>query len=48
LFVETHIDPPRAWSDATTMLPLNQTVKLLGELAMLFWAVREGWGRGRQ
>ncbi|MEO1237077.1 MAG: 3-deoxy-8-phosphooctulonate synthase [Planctomycetota bacterium] len=35
LFLETHPDPPSAQSDAATMLPLTQTLELLGELARL-------------
>ncbi len=35
LFIETHPDPANAKSDAATMLPLEQTLSLLGELAHL-------------
>ena len=35
LFIETHPDPPNAKSDAATMLPLEQTLELLGQLAKL-------------
>jgi 2-dehydro-3-deoxyphosphooctonate aldolase (KDO 8-P synthase) len=35
LFIETHPDPSSALSDAATMLPLVQTLALLGELAQL-------------
>jgi 2-dehydro-3-deoxyphosphooctonate aldolase (KDO 8-P synthase) len=35
LFIETHTDPKSARSDAATMLPLETTLKLLGELAGL-------------
>lgn len=39
LFIETHPDPSRAKSDAATMLPVEQVVGLLGELARLRDAV---------
>ncbi|MEM1354227.1 MAG: 3-deoxy-8-phosphooctulonate synthase [Planctomycetota bacterium] len=39
LFIETHPDPKNAASDAATMLPLEQTLSLLGELARLHNAV---------
>jgi 2-dehydro-3-deoxyphosphooctonate aldolase (KDO 8-P synthase) len=39
LFIETHPDPPSAKSDAATMLPLEQTLSLLGELAHLHAAL---------
>jgi len=35
LFIETHPDPPNARSDGATMLPLERTLDLLGELARL-------------
>lgn len=35
LFIETHPDPKSALSDAATMLPLEQTLKLLDELKTL-------------
>ncbi len=35
LFIETHPDPANAKSDAATMLPLEQMLSLLGELAHL-------------
>ncbi len=35
LFIETHPTPQQAKSDAATMLPLEQTLSLLGELANL-------------
>jgi 2-dehydro-3-deoxyphosphooctonate aldolase (KDO 8-P synthase) len=40
LFIETHPDPKNAKSDAATMLPLDQTLSLLGELAGLHRALR--------
>lgn len=40
LFIETHPTPAEALSDAATMLPLDQTLALLGELAKLHDAVR--------
>lgn len=39
LFIETHPDPPSAKSDAATMLPVSQTLELLGELATLHAAL---------
>ena len=39
LFIETHPEPSKAKSDAATMLPLEQTLSLLGELAQLHQAV---------
>ena len=39
LFIETHPDPKAAKSDAATMLPLGETLSLLGELARLYQAV---------
>ena len=39
LFIETHPDPKTAASDGATMLPLEQTLSLLGELARLHAAV---------
>lgn len=39
LFIETHPDPANAKSDAATMLPLETTLSLLGELAKLHQAV---------
>jgi len=35
LFIETHPDPSKALSDGATMLPLETTLALLGELARL-------------
>lgn len=35
LFIETHPEPAKAKSDAATMLPVDQVVGLLGELAKL-------------
>jgi len=35
LFIETHPDPTSAKSDSATMLPIETTLKLLGELANL-------------
>jgi 2-dehydro-3-deoxyphosphooctonate aldolase (KDO 8-P synthase) len=35
LFIETHPDPAKGLSDAATMLPLERTLKLLGEVARL-------------
>ncbi len=35
LFIETHPEPGTAKSDAATMLPLSQTLNLLGELTRL-------------
>jgi 2-dehydro-3-deoxyphosphooctonate aldolase (KDO 8-P synthase) len=35
VFIETHPDPARAMSDAAAMLPLQQTLALLGDLARL-------------
>ncbi|MEM7627223.1 MAG: 3-deoxy-8-phosphooctulonate synthase [Planctomycetota bacterium] len=40
LFIETHPDPANAKSDAATMLPVPQTLELLGELAKLHAARR--------
>lgn len=40
LFIETHPDPQSAKSDAATMLPLEQMLKLLGGLAGLHNAMR--------
>lgn len=42
LFIETHPEPRKAASDAATMLPLAQTLELLGELARLYEAVQGG------
>jgi len=42
LFIETHPDPASAMSDAATMLPIEMTLKLLGELAHLREAVSGG------
>ena len=42
LFIETHPNPKQAKSDAATMLPLGQTLELLGELARLRAAVVAG------
>lgn len=39
LFIETHPDPPNAKSDAATMLPVTQTLELLGELTKLHAAI---------
>ncbi len=39
LFIETHPDPANAKSDAATMLPLDTTLLLLGELAKLHEAI---------
>ena len=39
LFIETHTDPANAKSDAATMLPLETTLSLLGELAHLHRAI---------
>ncbi|MCX5662025.1 MAG: 3-deoxy-8-phosphooctulonate synthase [Planctomycetota bacterium] len=39
LFIETHPDPAHALSDAATMLPLERTLTLLGELATLHKAM---------
>ncbi len=36
LFIETHPDPANAVSDGATMLPLEKTLALLGELKRLF------------
>ncbi len=44
LFIETHPEPATARSDAATMLPLSQTLDLLGRLAKLHEAVVEGGG----
>jgi len=40
LFIETHPDPANAKSDAATMLSLDTTMSLLGELAKLHQAIR--------
>jgi len=40
LFIETHPDPPNAKSDGATMLPLDRTLDLLGQLATLHATVR--------
>lgn len=40
LFIETHPDPKNAKSDAATMLPLEQALDLLDQLAKLHEAVR--------
>lgn len=40
LFIETHPEPKTAKSDAATMLPLTQTLDLLGKLAKLHAAVK--------
>jgi 2-dehydro-3-deoxyphosphooctonate aldolase (KDO 8-P synthase) len=40
LFIETHPQPAAAKSDAATMLPLEQTLDLLGQLAKLHETVR--------
>jgi 2-dehydro-3-deoxyphosphooctonate aldolase (KDO 8-P synthase) len=42
LFLETHPEPERALSDATTQLPLDTIPAFLGELARLWKAVRTG------
>ena len=39
LFIETHTEPNKAKSDAATMLPLETTLKLLGELVELHQTV---------
>ncbi len=39
LFIETHPDPAQAKSDAATMLPVEQVLGLLGELATLHAAL---------
>lgn len=39
LFIETHPDPAQAMSDAATMLPVERTLTLLGELEVLHQAV---------
>jgi len=39
LFLETHPDPSSARSDAASMLPLERTLELLGELARLHHAL---------
>ena len=41
LFVETHPDPARALSDASSMLPLSQTVQLLESWLKLYETNRE-------
>jgi 2-dehydro-3-deoxyphosphooctonate aldolase (KDO 8-P synthase) len=33
VFIETHPEPAKAMSDAAVMLPVEQTLGLLGELA---------------
>ena len=43
LFIETHPDPKSALSDGATMLPVERTLSLLGELAQLRKVV-ESWG----
>lgn len=40
LFIETHPDPKSAKSDAATMLPVDQVLDLLGQLAKLHEVVR--------
>lgn len=40
VFIETHPDPPSALSDGATMLPLETTLELLGQLARLHEAAR--------
>ena len=40
LFIETHPDPKNAKSDAATMLPVEQVLELLAQLAKLHEAVR--------
>ena len=40
LFIETHPEPSKAKSDAATMLPIDQVLDLLGQLAKLHEAVR--------
>ena len=40
LFIESHPDPASGQSDAATMLPLDQTLSLLGDLARLWEASR--------
>lgn len=40
LFIETHPDPKSAKSDAATMLPVDQVLDLLGQLAKLHETVR--------
>ncbi len=40
VFIETHPDPPNALSDGATMLRVDQTLELLGELARLREALR--------
>ena len=40
LFIETHPNPSEAKSDAATMLPVEQVLGLLGELAALHGVVR--------
>jgi len=41
VFIETHPDPSSALSDAASMLPLEKTLELLGELAALRRAMAE-------
>lgn len=43
LFIETHPDPKSALSDGATMLPVEKTLSLLGELAQMRKVV-EQWG----
>lgn len=40
VFIETHPDPPNALSDGATMLPIETTLDLLGQLARLHEVVR--------
>ena len=40
LFIETHLDPASGLSDAATMLPLEVTLALLGDLARLHGAMK--------
>lgn len=40
LFIECHPDPDRAWSDASTMLPLDRLAPLLSEVARIAAVVR--------
>lgn len=40
LFIETHPDPKRAKSDAATMLPVDQVLDLLGQLAKLHETIK--------
>jgi 2-dehydro-3-deoxyphosphooctonate aldolase (KDO 8-P synthase) len=41
LFLETHPDPDRAWSDSATVWPLDRFESLLGELIAIHELVRE-------